>query len=148
MRPLSLLIPIPLLAGLSCAPAVTPAAEPPARWAASLEARPQFPEVSAELTAVRTVGGTTVQIELTGAEPRSTHPWHVHRGTCEIGGGIVGDPAGYPSLRVGDDGRALETAVIDAELQPGQNFHVNVHRAPDDLGTIIACGNLQEAPPR
>jgi hypothetical protein len=143
MRLIALLLPVVLLLG--CAPGAAPAPAPAGRWAATLEARPGFPAVEARVTAVRAVGSTSVEVELTGAEPNAQHPWHVHQGTCETGGGIVGDPGRYPPLRVGAGGRALEIAVIDVELVAGQSYHVNVHRAPGDMGTIVACGNLREA---
>jgi FtsP/CotA-like multicopper oxidase with cupredoxin domain len=143
MRHAVRLLPIVLL--VACAPAMEqPAQQPTVRWSASLEAGPEFDEARASVTAVRTAGGSTVQIEFTGGEPGARHVWHVHSGTCQTGGGIVGDPGRYPPLRVGVAGRALETAVIDVELQPGQRYHVNVHRSADDLATIVACGDLRE----
>jgi hypothetical protein len=146
MRRVAPFLPLALL--VACAPAASPTPQPTLRWLGSLEARPAFPEVRASVTAVRAAGTTTVQIDLTGAAPGSTYPWHLHQGTCETGGGIVGDPAAYPPLRVNPAGRALETAVLEVEIAPGQAYHVNVHRSTDDLRTIVACGNLQETGPR
>lgn len=143
MRRAAFLLPIVLL--FACAPAAAPpAAQPTVRWSASLEPRPQFNDVRASVTAVRSAGGSTVQIELTGAQPGARHPWHVHSGTCGSGGGIVGDAGRYPLVRVGDQGRGLETALIDVELEPGRSYHVNVHRSAEDMGTLIACGELRE----
>jgi hypothetical protein len=142
MRHPALLLPVVLL--FACAPAEPPPVQPTVRWSGSLEPRPQFNEVRASVTAVRSAGGSTVQIEVTGAQPGARHAWHVHSGTCATGGGIVGDPGRYPPLRVGTEGRALETALIDVELEPGGSYHVNVHRSPEDLGTVIACGNLRQ----
>jgi FtsP/CotA-like multicopper oxidase with cupredoxin domain len=140
------LLPIVLLISCTTA-AVPPAQQPTVRWSASLEARAEFDEIRSNVTAVRTAGGSTVQIEFTGGEPNARHPWHVHSGTCETGGGIVGDPGRYPLLRLGSDGRALETALIDTELVPGQRYHVNVHHSANDMGTVIACGDLHEVRP-
>jgi len=144
----------PLLSALAvlfaCAPAtVADQAQPTLRWSANLEARPGAPSaVTANATAVRTAGATTVQVEATGAQPNARHPWHVHHGSCETGGQIVGDPGRYPPLEVGAQGRGTATALIEVELAPGQPYHINVHRAADDLRTIIACGDLREAGPR
>jgi len=81
---------------------------------------------------------------LIGDEPGAARPWHVHFGTCATGGGIVGTGE-YPLLMVGDDGTASATATITFELDPSVDYLVNYHRSADDLGTLIACGDLAEA---
>lgn len=137
---------LPLAALLGCASAATNGGEPQptVRWSASLQPAPAFEQIAASATAVRTVGTTTVQIEVTGAQQGGAHPWQVRRGTCGTGGETVGDAGRYPVIRPSAAGRALETAVVDAELQPGQPFHVVVFRAAADPSTVIACGDLRE----
>lgn len=88
-------------------------------------------------------GQTAAAINLVGGEANATHPWHIHRGTCETGGAIVGDPAAYPPLRPTSAGAANATAHIRVQLVPGENYHVNVHRSPAALDQIIACGDLR-----
>src|SRR5688572_30132924 len=82
---------------------------------------------------------------LTGDEPGEARPWHVHFGSCATGGGIVGT-GDYPLLMVDDDGNASATATIMFELDPSVAYHINYHLSADDLGTLIACGDLSEAP--
>jgi hypothetical protein len=141
---------LPVVLAMACAPAFVadPTPPPVMRWQASVTGTPQFEAARADATAIRTVGGTTVEIRFAGGEPGATHPWHVHHGSCAQRGGIVGEPAEYPPLQVGTDGTATATALVEFELQEGQPFHINVHRSPAELGTIVACGELVETGPR
>ncbi len=100
-------------------------------------------EVRAAVRAVTAPGQTAVAINLAGGEAGATHPWHIHRGTCETGGPIVGDPAQYPPLRPTAAGGATATAHIRAQLVPGEDYHVNVHRSPELLQEVVACGDLR-----
>lgn len=86
--------------------------------------------------------GTGATITINNATPGAVHPWHVHVGTCATGGGIFGDAGDYPALTVAADGNASANATIDVALNEQSSYHVNVHRSPTDLGTIIACGDL------
>lgn len=72
----------------------------------------------------------------------STRPWHVHFGSCDTGGGIVGPPTSYPPLMVGQDGTAQVTTTIAFELDASAPYHVNVHESAAALTTIVACGTL------
>lgn len=92
---------------------------------------------------VQSVGlGSGVTITINNATAGAAHPWHVHVGTCASGGGIFGDASDYPTLTVAADGNASANATLDVALNEQSSYHVNVHRSPTDLGTIIACGNL------
>jgi hypothetical protein len=145
MRRLGFLLPVVLAAACATTPGEAPP-EAPSRWTAALEPRDAaFADVTATATAVRTAGSTSVQIDVRGAEPGAEHPWHVHEGTCESGGPIVGDPARYQPVRIGAAGRALANAVLDVEIEGGRPYHVNVHRSAAALATVIACGDLREA---
>ncbi|MGH7476642.1 MAG: hypothetical protein ACRELD_10160 [Longimicrobiales bacterium] len=88
-------------------------------------------------------GQTGASITIAGADSGGQHPWHVHTGSCDSGGGIVGPATAYPVLSVGANGQASASATVALELTPGASYHVNVHRSPTDLGTIIACGDLR-----
>jgi hypothetical protein len=73
------------------------------------------------------------------------HPWHIHEGKCGDNGPIVGPASAYPPLRVGADGRAAAMAHLDGvELNEAKNYYVNVHASPTNLGTIVACGALDD----
>lgn len=89
-------------------------------------------------------GQTTVTIALTGAPTGVAMPWHIHSGGCGSGGPIVGNPASYPPITVGNDGRATGTAKITVQLDEAQSYHVNVHQSAENMGTIIACGDLSD----
>lgn len=119
------------------------------RSSASLEGTEGWEQLSGSAT-VRWVEGTTgflANIELEGDEPDQVRPWHVHFGTCESGGAIVGPPDDYPPLEIDGNGSAEADATVDAELDRDEDYHVNVHLSEEDLDTIIACGDLEEDEP-
>lgn len=89
-------------------------------------------------------GTTAAAVSIAGATAGSRHPWHVHSGTCATGGPIMGDAAAYPVLAVGAGGEASASASLAIGLDDDATYHVNVHRSPSDLGTIVACGDLQD----
>lgn len=92
------------------------------------------------------VGGRTVaSVTMSNAAPGGVHPWHVHQGQCGSNGAIVGPTDAYPPLNVQSDGTATAQASLDMPLPSSGDYHVNVHASSDNMGTIIACGNL--APP-
>lgn len=86
--------------------------------------------------------GSGVRISIEGAIAGQHHPWHVHQGRCGSGGAIVGSAGAYTPLHVGNDGRASANITIGTALRENESYHVNVHRSPTELGTIISCGNL------
>jgi hypothetical protein len=113
-------------------------------WKGNITGRGTWTGASGTSTARVEGGNTLVTLVLTGLPPGGPYPWHVHDGTCE-GGPIVGDPAAYPPLTVGADGRAEANArLINLKLNEAKKYHVNVHRSPTDLATIIACGELDD----
>jgi hypothetical protein len=85
------------------------------------------------------------QVTIENAAPGGKHPWHVHRGQCGNDQGIVGPADAYHLLEVGGDGRATRTARLPLPLPTAGDYMVNIHASTDNMGTIIACGNL--APP-
>jgi hypothetical protein len=90
-----------------------------------------------------TAGQQTVELQLSGATPGATYPWHIHSGSCSDGmTPVVGNPSLYTALGTGGDGTASLTATIPVTLDPAQRYHVNVHASPTDMGTIVACGDL------
>ena len=88
-------------------------------------------------------GSSTASIALSNGTPTAVHPWHVHSGTCETGGPIVGATGDYPLLEVAADGSARATASIGVGMSDESRYHVNVHRSTGDL-TVIACGDLRD----
>lgn len=53
-----------------------------------------------------------------------------------------GGPDEYPPLSPGPDGKGTVTATFEASLDPEAVYHVNIHRSEEEIGTIVACGEL------
>jgi hypothetical protein len=86
-----------------------------------------------------------ITVSIVGAQPGSTHPWHVHDGKCtDASPPIVGDPTAYPPLVVGSNGTATATAHISVKLNEARNYIINVHASPTNLATIVACGDYND----
>jgi hypothetical protein len=117
-----------------------------ARWSATLApaAGSPAPEVSGTATVMGNADSTQTRVDvaLSGATPGAGHPWHLHRGTCGNDEGIVGEASAYTPLTVGINGRATGSATLEIPMPRSGEFMVNIHASPDDLGTIVACGNL------
>ena len=84
-------------------------------------------------------------VSIENAAPGGRHPWHVHVGQCGSDRGILGAADAYPVLKVGGNGKADATAKLDIPLPTTGQYFINVHASPENMGTIVACGNL--APP-
>lgn len=112
-------------------------------WNATVNSR-QGSGVAGTARAVVNGAETRVTLSLMGAQPRTAHPWHIHQGTCASGGPIVGSAGAYPALLVGSTGQGQASAAVGASLNEAQNYHVNVHASPNDMGTIVACGDLDD----
>lgn len=112
-------------------------------WKANLTSATN-PNISGSANARVIAGETSVTIALTGAPSGVAMPWHIHEGGCGSGGAIVGNPAAYPPITVGTDGRATGAAEINVQLDEAKSYHVNVHQSAAAMGTIIACGDLSD----
>ncbi len=86
--------------------------------------------------------GSKVMVSISNATPGGRHPWHIHSGRCGGNGPIVGDPSAYKALEVNGDGNANENASLSMPLPSMSDYYVNIHASPENMGTIIACGNL------
>ncbi len=90
-------------------------------------------------------GVLQVQVMVSGLAPNSTHPEHIHAGTCEAGGGIT---IPLENLTAGADGTATSTTTINgppwlAVLSRG--WFINVHQGPtmsDGGAKSISCGDV------
>lgn len=100
--------------------------------------------VSGTARAVVSGEETRVSLNVMGAQPRTALPWHIHQGTCESSGPVVGSGGAYPALLVGSTGQGQANAVVGVALNEAQNYHVNVHASANDMGTIVACGDLND----
>lgn len=90
-------------------------------------------------------GGTlTVKLTLSGLAPNSSHPAHIHSGSCESQGAVI-----YPLQNVVADGSgsaSVTTTINNVSSIPNGSWYVNVHRSTE-LSTQtgfdpVACGNV------
>jgi hypothetical protein len=88
---------------------------------------------------------TRVHIDIANAAPGGVHPWHIHVGQCGANGQIFGPASAYKSLTVQSNGTASADADLPMQMPTNGQYYVNVHASANNMGTIIACGNL--APP-
>jgi hypothetical protein len=138
---IGLLAAVALLAACSTSPPPEP---PPARSLnATIRGNAGSEQIRAAAQANTRAGKTAVGINLAGGMSGATHPWHVHVGRCETNGPIAGAASAYPPLRPDGGGNASATANLDVELMSGQSYYINVHESPQNLGKIIACGDLR-----
>ncbi len=114
-------------------------------WRGTVTGRDVYSTVTGTVRAHVEGDNTVTTIVLSGLTPGRQHPWHLHEGTCETGGPIFGHPDAYTPLQVGNDGRAEGTArLVNLKLNEARKYHANVHLSADNLGTIIACGNVTD----
>jgi hypothetical protein len=90
-------------------------------------------------------GKTRAFVSVQNAVPGGEHPWHVHLGQCGNDRGILGPADAYDPLRVGGNGEAEAGAELSLPMPVAGQYFINVHASRNNMGTIIACGNL--APP-
>jgi hypothetical protein len=69
-------------------------------------------------------------------------PWHVHVGTCESGGPILGDDAAYSRLTIGSDGTTAANVALRMPLDTREAYYVDVHFSDLEFNRIVACGDL------
>jgi hypothetical protein len=104
------------------------------------------PNISGKVTfAKRKSGAALVTIELTGTTGGNTHPAHIHNNTAAEGGGIAVDfkpvdgETGISKTTI----RALNDATpVTYDDLINFNGYVNVHLSSDNLGTLIAQGDI------
>jgi hypothetical protein len=84
------------------------------------------------------LGHTLIIINMTGLAGQQVYPAHIHLGNCGSNGEVV-----VPLDNVGgDSGLSVTLSTIPyAELTNG-NYYINVHQSPEDISTIISCGNI------
>lgn len=83
-------------------------------------------------------------VEIANAAPGGVHPWHVHRGQCGNDMGVLGPADAYKPLKVGGNGEAQADADLPIAMPTAGNYFINVHASAQNMGTIVACGNLAQ----
>jgi hypothetical protein len=99
-------------------------------------------QVRGTASAVASLGRTVVTVEIVGATPGGTYPWHVHQGRCGSNGPVVGAGTAYAPLSVDADGAERAVATLSLQLNDDSEYFVNIHLSPQQMGTIVACGAL------
>jgi hypothetical protein len=112
-------------------------------WNGSLTPQTGY-AVTGSFRAIYFEGRTDVTINIANASPGQRLPWHIHEGSCGNDRGIIGDPSAYQPLVVGSNGTATGRANVMALLDEAKDYMVNVHASPTNLGTIVACGDLDD----
>jgi hypothetical protein len=85
---------------------------------------------------------TTANISIANAAANGVHPWAVRQGQCGTDQGPFGSPADYPPLKVQGDGTARAHATLQVATPSDGQYYIYILAAPNNTGTIIACGNL------
>ena len=82
--------------------------------------------------------GAIVVILLSGTPVDGVHPAHFHAGDCGSGGDIV-----VPLENVnGRSGLSVTTTDTPYDDVVNGNYYLNIHLSPDNMGTIVACGEV------
>jgi len=86
--------------------------------------------------------GDRTIVEIDAQDTGENHPSHIHAGRCDD---LTPEPA-FPLQNVRSDGQA--TSVVDASLDEllAEEFSVDMHLAPNELGTLIACAEIEGEP--
>ncbi|HVL22570.1 MAG TPA: hypothetical protein VM450_00710, partial [Thermomicrobiales bacterium] len=86
--------------------------------------------------------GARTIVEVNARDTGQNHPSHIHAGRCDD---LTPEPA-YTLANVHADGKA--TSVIDVSLDDllAGEYAFDMHLAPNELGTLIACANITGEP--
>ena len=85
---------------------------------------------------------TRAMLSLFGAEPGSTHAWHIHLGACGNDRGIIGSPELYAPVVAGADGRGDVTVTLPFTTPNAGEFYVDVHASQSSASRVAACAPL------
>jgi hypothetical protein len=115
------------------------------RWNAIL-ATPSQLAGAVQVKGMGWMAGDTVKTRafasIENSVPGGEHPWHVHLGRCGADRGIFGPADAYDPLRVEGEGDAEATAELPVPVPTSGEYFINVHASVNNMGTILACGNL------
>lgn len=108
-------------------------------WEAQLTPELQYPDLSGHVAAVSDRDGTSVGIEITGAEAETTLNWGIRVGTCAEPGAQVGPDSDYPELLPSISGTATTETQLSYSLSRENSYHADVRSAE---ASRTACGDL------
>jgi len=86
----------------------------------------------------------TVKLAMSGLEPNSVHPFHIHRGNCLNQGGVAYH---IPNVVAGASGNVQMTTRLEhVPLIPSSGWYVNVHYSTDLTSQTgadpLVCGDI------
>jgi hypothetical protein len=87
--------------------------------------------------------GTMVDFKIMGDAANATHPWHIHKGSCEKPGGVWGGGASYKPIVADAKGDGESKTTIAMAVPDTGSYYVNVHESATNMGKQIACGDLK-----
>jgi CHRD domain len=99
------------------------------------------PGGTATITRDPATGRMTVKVVVDGLAPNTSHPAHIHLGSCEAQGPVI---VPLDALQADSNGHAEATTTVQNAPDIG-TWYVNVHRGPGLMGpefTPITCGNV------
>lgn len=99
------------------------------------------PDGTATITRDPSTHRMTVKVVVDNLEPGTSHPAHIHAGSCEAQGPVI---VPLNALQADASGHAEATTVTENAPEIG-TWYVNVHRGPGLNGpefTPITCGNV------
>ena len=85
---------------------------------------------------------TRAMLSIFGAEPGSTHAWHIHLGSCGNDRGVIGSPELYTGVVAGTDGRGDVTITLPFTTPNAGEFYVDVHASQSSASRVAACAPL------
>ncbi|MEO6891856.1 MAG: CHRD domain-containing protein [Ktedonobacteraceae bacterium] len=133
-------------------PAATPTSNAPATTPTSSATTASatlkhVPAGTADLSWSPSTHMLTVKISLVGLAPSSTHPAHIHAGSCSNEGKVI-----YPLQNIVADAHGVGTATTMVSVPQGiaaSGWYVNVHNGPGlspaDQFLPIVCGDIANA---
>jgi hypothetical protein len=141
---------VPMTAALEFAPATAPSAAP--LFCGDLNGQTGMvhlvpaggPSGTASLDLDPATRTLTVRLVVQGLVPNSTHPTHIHQGSCAVQGPMAFP---LPVLQADAHGRATLHATVSGVTRLGR-WYVNVHRGPDMKGggaAPVSCGDVTPA---
>ena len=85
-------------------------------------------------------GGARVVISLQNTAEGNVHPAHFHAGDCGTGGDII-----VPLESVdGASGSSVTDTDTSFDEITASDFYINIHLSPEEISTIVACGEAGE----
>ena len=115
-------------------------------WSGTIRGMGAGARLAGATTARVQQSGTHAMVSVRGARGGDQLPWHVHEGSCDTpGGNIVGPPSAYPPVSVASNGQATAMANLPGvRLNEAAEYKVNFHASPAEMGTIVACADLDD----